>query len=146
MLRLLSKEWNMFMVIALWIVRIVVALVFLIIGGMIVIARPKPGKKDAEADTSIPTSMRLIGIAEVLGALGLILPVATGIAPVLTIAAAVGLGIVMVGAMIVHLTRKEYKSLGLPLTLFLLVAFIIIGHLVWVPLVSMNSCAYLSLR
>jgi uncharacterized membrane protein YphA (DoxX/SURF4 family) len=122
------------MVIALWIVRVVVALVFLVIGGIKVISRTKPGKKDAEADASIPLPMRLLGVAEVLGALGLILPVATGIAPVLTIAAAVCLGIVMVGATIVHLTRKEYKSLGLPLTLFLLAAFIIIGHLVWVPL------------
>jgi uncharacterized protein YneF (UPF0154 family) len=37
------------MVIALWIVQIGVALVFLVIGGMIVIARPKPGKKDESA-------------------------------------------------------------------------------------------------
>lgn len=122
------------MVIALWIVRGLVALVFLVSGGMKVIARKRPEKKDAEADTSIPVSMRLIGIAEVLGALGLILPVVTGIAPALTIAAAVGLGIVMVGATIFHLTRKEYKSLGLTLPLFLLAAFILIGHLVWVPL------------
>ena len=122
------------MVIALWIVRVVVALVFLVIGGMKVIARKKPGKKDGEADASLPLPMRFLGVAEVLGALGLILPVATGIAPVLTIAAAVCLGIVVVGATIVHLTRKEYKSLGLPLTLFVLAAFIVIGHLVWVPL------------
>src|ERR1700730_12897594 len=135
MLRLSSTERNRFMVIALWIVRVVVALVFLVIGGMIVVARTKPGKKDGEADASIPVSLRLIGIAEILGALGIILPVVTGIAPVLTIAAAVGLGIVMVGATIVHLTRKEYKSLGLPLTLLLLAVFIVIGHLVWVPLV-----------
>jgi len=77
--------------------------------------------------------MRLLGGAEVLGALGLILPVATGIAPVLTIAAAVCLGIVMVGATIIHLTRKE--SPGLTLTLLVLLAFIVVGHLVWVPLV-----------
>ena len=123
------------MVIALWIVRVVVALVFFLIGGIKVISRTKPGKKPGEADASMPIQMRLLGVAEVLGALGLILPVATGIAPVLTITAAVCLGIVMVGATIVHLTRKEYKSLGLPLILLLLAVFIVTGHLVWVPLV-----------
>jgi hypothetical protein len=124
----------MFMVIALWIVRVVVALVFFMTGGIKVISRTKPGKKSGEADTSMPIQMRLLGVAEVLGALGLILPVATGIAPVLTIAAAVCLGIVMVGASIRHLIHRE-KRLALTLTLLLLAVFIVIGHLVWVPLV-----------
>jgi DoxX-like family len=123
----------MFMVIALWISRVVVALVFFVIGGIKAIRNTKPGKKPGEADAVIPLPMRLLGGAEVLGALGLILPVATGIAPVLTIAAAVCLGIVMVGATIIHLTRKE--SPGLTLTLLVLLAFIVVGHLVWVPLV-----------
>ena len=120
------------MVIALWIIRVVVALVFFVIGG---IKAMRSTAKHGGVEVSIPLPMRLLGGAEVLGALGLILPVATGIAPVLTIAAAVCLGIVVVGATIVHLTRKEYKSLGLPLTLFVLAAFIVIGHLVWVPLI-----------
>ena len=122
------------MVIALWIVRVVVALVFFVIGGMKVIIRKKPGKKPGEADVSIPLPMRLLGVAEVLGALGLILPVATGIAPVLTIAAAVCLGIVMVGASTLHLLHRE-KELALTLTLLVLIVFTVIGHLVWVPLV-----------
>ena len=78
--------------------------------------------------------MRLLGGAEVLGALGLILPVATGIAPVLTIVAAVCLGIVMVGASTLHFVHRE-KLLALTLTLLVLAVFIVIGHLVWVPLV-----------
>ncbi|GHO72485.1 hypothetical protein KSD_02560 [Ktedonobacter sp. SOSP1-85] len=122
------------MVIALWIVRVVVALVFFVIGGMKVIRRTRPGKKPGEADAAIPVPMRLLGGAEVLGALGLILPVATGIAPVLTIAAGVCLGIVMVGASILHLLHRD-KLLALTLTLLVLAVFIVIGHLVWVPLV-----------
>lgn len=121
------------MVIALWIIRVIVALAFFMIGGIKVITGRKPGKKSGEADAVISPPMRLLAGAEVLGALGLILPVATGIAPVLTMAAAVCLGIVMVGASIVHLAHKE--SPGLTLTLLALLAFIIIGHLVWVPLV-----------
>ncbi len=120
------------MVIALWIIRVVVALVFFVIGG---IKAMRSTAKHGGVEVSIPLPMRLLGGAEVLGALGLILPVATGIAPVLTIAAAVCFGIVMVGATIIHLNHKEYKSLGLTLPLLLLAVFIVIGHLVWVPLV-----------
>jgi hypothetical protein len=134
MFHLLSKERNMFMAIALWIVRVVVALVFFVIGGLKAIRSTRPGKKPGEADISIPLPLRVLGGAEVLGALGLILPVATGIAPVLTIAAAVCLGIVMVGASIIHLVHRD-KLLALTLTLLVLVVFTVIGHLVWVPLV-----------
>src|SRR5215472_10923892 len=129
------KERKRIMIIALWMSRVVVALVFFVFGGIKAMRSTRPGKKPGEAAASIPLPMRLLGSAEVLGALGLILPVATGIAPVLTIAAAVCLGIVMVGASTFHLTRKEYRSLGLTLSLFLLLAFIVIGHLVWAPLV-----------
>ena len=52
-------------------------------------------------------TVKLIGGAEVLGALGLILPAATGIAPILTPLAATGLAIVMIGAIITHVRRKE---------------------------------------
>jgi len=118
------------MVITLWIIRVVVALVFLVIGG---IKAMRSTAKHGGVEVSISLPMRLLGGAEVLGALGLILPVATGIAPVFTIAAAVCLGIVMIGATIVHLTRKE--NVALTLTLLVLAVFIVIGHLVWVPLV-----------
>lgn len=118
------------MVIALWIIRVVVALVFFVIGGIKAI---RSTAKHGGVEISIPLPMRLLGGAEVLGALGLILPVATGIAPVLTIAAAVCLGIVMVGATIIHLNHKE--SPALTLTLLVLLIFTVIGHLVWVPLI-----------
>jgi putative oxidoreductase len=123
------------MVIALWMVRVVVALVFFVVGGMKVMVRTRPGKKPGEAGAAIPLPMRLLGGAEVLGALGLILPVAASIAPVLTIAAAVCLGLVMVGASMLHLIHREEKELAVTLTLLVLAVFIVIGHLVWVPLV-----------
>jgi uncharacterized membrane protein YphA (DoxX/SURF4 family) len=128
----------MFMVIVLWIVRVAVALMFFVIGGMKVMNRTRLGrlgKKFGDAHVSIPLPMRVLGGAEVFGALGLILPVATGIAPVLTIVAAVCLGIVLVGASILHLLHRETNQLALPLTLLVLTVFIVIGHLVWVSLV-----------
>ena len=51
--------------------------------------------------------IKAIGAAELTGAAGLILPALTGVAPVLTSAAAVGLSLLMAGAVSVHLQRGE---------------------------------------
>ena len=73
-----------------------------------------------------PLAIRLIGIAEVLG---LILPLATGIAPILTPIAAVGIAILMLGATVVHIRRKESVIPALPLTV-VAVASAVLGFLV----------------
>jgi hypothetical protein len=52
-------------------------------------------------------SVKLIGLAEVLGAIGIVAPRATGIAPVLTPVAAVCLCAIMIGGAAVHVRRKE---------------------------------------
>ena len=54
-----------------------------------------------------PGTIKLIGTAEVLGAIGLILPGALDIAPVLVPLAATGVGVIMIGAIITHARRKE---------------------------------------
>lgn len=51
--------------------------------------------------------IKLIGLAEVLGAIGLIAPYATGIVPILTPVAGVALAVLMAGAVATHLRRKE---------------------------------------
>ena len=92
-----------------WILQIVLAVAFLGAGGM-KLARPKPALVSAGmgyAEDYTDTNIKLIGAVEVLGAIGLILPWLTGIAPVLTPIAAVGLALVMAGAVIVHVRRKE---------------------------------------
>lgn len=72
---------------------------------------------------------RLIGISEILAALGLILPRITGIAPILTPIAAVGLCVIMLLAIVtVHLKNKEYKEVGLNLFIFLLAGFVAYGR------------------
>ena len=58
-------------------------------------------------------TVKLIGTAEVLGALGLILPGALDIAPILVPLAAVGLAVIMAGAIVTHARRKEWKVLPL---------------------------------
>jgi hypothetical protein len=73
-------------------------------------------------------AVRGIGLVEVLGAVGLILPQATGIAPVLTPIAAIGLAIVQLGAAVTHARRKEYKMLSVNIVLLLLALLVAIGR------------------
>ncbi|GAA4448335.1 DoxX family protein [Phytohabitans houttuyneae] len=61
--------------------------------------------------------VRTIGVLEVLGAAGLILPPLTGIAAWLAVAAAVGLALIQVGGIVVHLSRNEARLIGLNITL-----------------------------
>ncbi|MFI9384319.1 DoxX family protein [Kutzneria sp. NPDC052558] len=117
--------------IALWVVQALLALVYLGAGGMKV-ARPREqlvatGRFDWMKDTS-DAGVKAVGAVEVLGALGLILPELTGIAPILTPIAAVGLVVVQVGAIRVHLTRGERQPLPANVILLLLAAFVAVGR------------------
>jgi len=121
--------------IALWVVQILLALAFLMAGGMKV-SQPMEKLKKAMSWTSHTTvgTVRLVGILEILGALGLILPAVTGILPWLTPVAAIGLVLTMIGAAIVHIRLKEFAGLGAPLVLFLLALFIVYGRFMLSPL------------
>ena len=66
-----------------------------------------------------------IGVSEILGALGLILPTALGILPVFTFLAAVGLAAIMVIAFIFHAYRGEYKATPINI-IFLLLLFVVL--------------------
>jgi hypothetical protein len=117
--------------IALWTVQGLLAFVYLAAGGLKVI-RPREklvatGQLDWMKDHS-DAAVKAVGAVEILGALGVILPEATGIAPILTPIAAVGLVIVQIGAMRVHLTRNERQPLPINVILLLLAAFVAIAR------------------
>jgi hypothetical protein len=76
----------------------------------------------AWAEDFSDTGVRAIGAIEALGALGVILPWLTDIAPVLSPLAATGLGITMVVAMAVHVRRNEREALVTNAVLLLLAA------------------------
>jgi uncharacterized membrane protein YphA (DoxX/SURF4 family) len=121
--------------IALWIVQALLALVFLASGAR-KLAPPEVARVKATpllADLPLPF-VRFIGAAELLGAIGLILPGATKIAPVLTPAAAVGIALLMLCATLVHAARREYAKIGLTCGLLLLAVFAAYGRLVLVPI------------
>jgi hypothetical protein len=97
------------MTIAFWIVAGINALLYLGFGGM-KLARSKSDLLASGmgwTENVSPTLIRLVGVAEVLGAVGLIMPIALGITPILSPIAGACLTIVMAGAVIIHLRRRE---------------------------------------
>ena len=115
--------------VALWIIQIVLAAAFLIAGTTKVLTpKEKLRERMAWVDDFSQTSVRLIGTAEILGALGLILPAATGIAPILTPIAAVGLIIIMIGAAITHVRRREPAIVPVNVVLLVLAAIVAWGR------------------
>lgn len=72
--------------------------------------------------------VRVIGIAEIAGALGMILPAATRILPRLTPLAALGFVVIQVLAMGVHVTRGEFGVLAFNLVLLAAAAFVAWGR------------------
>ena len=122
--------------IALWVVQGLLAMAFLMAGGMKMM-KPKSEIEEmmAWAKDFSSGQIKMIGAIEVLGALGLILPAATGIMPILTPIAAVGLALTMLGAMITHLRNKDGMGETLPsVMLMLLSLFVAYGRFVLVPL------------
>ena len=122
--------------IALWIVQILLALAFAL-SGFEKVAQPaeKVRARRNWAKHVAPGVIRLIGSLEILGALGLIVPKATGYLPWLTPVAAVGLVLTMIGAILTHLHLQEAKEVGVPVALMLLSLFIALGYFIFVPVV-----------
>jgi uncharacterized membrane protein YphA (DoxX/SURF4 family) len=104
--------------IALWALQIILAAVFFAAGAA-KLSQPKEKLRDRMTfvDDYSANGVKLIGGLEVLGAIGLILPRATGIAPVLTPLAALGLAAIMVGAVATHVRRSEQKSVPMVVVL-----------------------------
>lgn len=106
----------------LWITQALLAAIFLITG-LTKLTQPRAkmavGPMSWAADVS-DAQFRSIGVLEVLGALGLILPAALGVAPAITRLAAVGLALTMVGAIATHLRLGEMSRVVAPLVLLAL--------------------------
>jgi uncharacterized membrane protein YphA (DoxX/SURF4 family) len=122
---------------ALWVVQILLALTFLFSGGMKLFQPLDELQKMMKwvATMKPPILVRIIGSLEILGAGGLVLPALTGIFPILTPIAAVGLVLTMVGAMTLHLRRKDAAGhIIANFVLLVLAAFIAYGRFVAVPL------------
>ena len=114
--------------VTLWAVQAVLALVFLSAGGMKLVMPIEV----LVAQSHMPGEfMRFIGVCEVLGALGLILPGLTRIRAGLTPLAAYGLLIIMTGATLITVARGPVAEAILPLVVGTLAAVVARGRREW---------------
>ena len=117
--------------IALWVVAGLLAAIFLMAG---IMKMTQSKEKLAESmggwvEHYEPRQIKLIGLLETLGAIGLIVPALTGILPILTPLAAIGIALVMVGAMARHLTRgDETPKVAMNMVFLLMALFVAWGR------------------
>lgn len=115
-----------------WIVTGLLAALFLLSGSMKlakskeqILEDPRMGWAEA-----MPAGLiKLIGASEVLGALGLVLPGALEIATGLVPAAAIGLAVIMLGAVVTHARRGEAQSMMLNVVLLALAVFVAVERI-----------------
>jgi uncharacterized membrane protein YphA (DoxX/SURF4 family) len=112
---------------ALWIVQGLLALIFLFTGSMKLVLPLEVMTEQMPLPLPDPF-LRFIGVAEVLGAIGLILPGLLGIRPGLTPLAAAGLVIIMIGATGLNLAGGDVVPALIPLVVGLLSAFVAYGR------------------
>lgn len=117
---------------ALWIVAGLLAVAYLIGGGGKLIVQKEKiaavGPSARWVDDFGAGSVKTIGALEVLAAIGLVLPAAIGIAPVLVPLAATGLVLIMVGAVALRIRRHELKFMLADLAYLALAAFVAWGR------------------
>jgi uncharacterized membrane protein YphA (DoxX/SURF4 family) len=111
----------------LWIVQGLLAAMFLLAGIPKLIMSPE--QMTAPGPIQVPVLfVRFIGVCEILGAIGLILPGLTGIKPWLTPLGAAGLVIIMIGATVVNLVDGPAPFAILTTTLGLMAAYVAYGR------------------
>ena len=108
--------------ILLWVLQVLLAAAFFAHGMLFL---NPPADIVEQMNASLPRWFQLfLGVAEVLAAVGLILPGVTRILPQLVTWAAVGIMFVMVSATIWHIVRAEYSSAGITLLLLVMATFV----------------------
>lgn len=122
-----------------WVLQGLLAALFLM-AGLMKATKSKEGIKESGGermswvDDVSANNIKLIGVLEILAAIGLILPQLTGILPWLTPLAAVGLVLTMIGAMVLHVRRGDgAQALMSNAVLLLLAAFVAYGRFALIP-------------
>ena len=115
--------------IALWIIQVILALMYVSAGLLKTFAIPTARERLPWVKKHTDNFVRFVGVSELLGAIGLILPMLTGILIWLTPVAALGLVLIQILAVFtVHLPGKEYKSIPINVILAVLAAFVAYGR------------------
>ena len=117
--------------IALWIAQVLLTLMFLFAGGVKLVWPPEA----LEGPFPLPIAfIRLLGVAEVLGAVGMILPGLLRIKTLLTPLAAAGFVIIMLGAIAITVSTMDPSMATIPVICLLLAAFVAYGRTRLAPL------------
>jgi hypothetical protein len=111
--------------IALWTVQGLLAALFLFAGGF---KLATPAAELARIAHMPAPFLKFIGLCEVLGALGLVLPGLFRVRPGLTPLAAAGLVVIMLGAVILTVITQGFAAAGFPLVVGVLASIVAIGH------------------
>jgi uncharacterized membrane protein YphA (DoxX/SURF4 family) len=120
--------------IALWIVQVLLAGMFLMAGVMKAFQYER-AKASLPWVKDVPRGLvTFIGISELLGGLGLLLPAITGILPWLTPLAGAGLALIMILAIGFHASRREGSAIAFNSVLLVLAAFVAYGRFLIVQL------------
>lgn len=114
--------------ITLWIVQVLLAAMFLAVGLMKTATPIEELAQTMPLAGDMPILTRFIGVVEILGGLGLILPAALRIIPKITAWAAAGLALIMIFALIFHLSRGEMSAIGTNMVLVTLAGFVAWGR------------------
>lgn len=119
--------------IVLWIIQILLALLFLFAGGTkLVLSAEQMQSMASPNQVSLPILfIRFIGVVEVLGALGLVLPGLLRVKKGLTPLAAIGLTIVMIGAVIITIAGDGIVMAITPIIVLVLCALVAYGRRDW---------------
>ncbi|MGE0434798.1 MAG: DoxX family protein [Planctomycetota bacterium] len=119
---------------AIWIAQYVLGGIFLLAGATkVLVPKEKLQAQMGWVNDFTQPKVRLIGLAEVLGGLGLLLPGMLAVLPVLTPVAASCLAVIMVGAVATHVRRKEPPFAAFAGVLGVGVVFVAVGRFVLVP-------------
>lgn len=116
-----------------WVFSIVLAVVFLAVG-VVTTFRYDTAMKMLTWVKDVPRPVvLLIGVLEILGALGMVVPAATGTYPMASVYAAGGLGVLMLSATTFHMQRRETDAAALTGLLMLMAGFVAYGHWTLLP-------------
>lgn len=114
------------MIVLLWILSLLLALMFLMAGGMKLIKSKEALAQKMAWVTPIPGGIiKLIGLLEIIGVIGVVLPLFTSLSPGYSILGAGLLSFTMLGAIGTHIKRKEFKLLQMPI-MFLIISLLVI--------------------
>ena len=120
------RQKNCFMNIALWVIQVLLAALFLFAGGTKLVL---PIEEMTKQMPMPGLFLRFIGLCEVLGAMGLILPWLLVVRRGLTPLAAGGLLVIMIGATITTIASLGIVRALFPLTVGLLCGFVVYGRM-----------------